>query len=150
MMTEEQALERLTALCSRSEHCQREMLDKMAKWEIPDDVQTRIMDYLISEKYIDDERYCRGFISDKREFNQWGRYKIEQALYMKGIGKDISGPIFDEIPVDEWLNILRPLIKEKRRTVTGRNDYEITQKLLRFAVGRGFSYDEAMQCVEEG
>ena len=150
MMTEEQALERLTALCSRSEHCQREMLDKMAKWEIPDDVQTRIMDYLISEKYIDDERYCRGFISDKREFNQWGRYKIEQALYMKGIGKDISGPIFDEIPADEWLNILRPLIKEKRRTVTGRNDYEITQKLLRFAVGRVFSYDEAMLCVEEG
>lgn len=34
---EKEALQRLTLLCSQSEHCESEMLEKMRRWEIPDD-----------------------------------------------------------------------------------------------------------------
>ena len=33
-MTEEQALLKLTTLCTKAEHCSQEMLDKMKKWEL--------------------------------------------------------------------------------------------------------------------
>ena len=36
-MTEQQALLKLTTLCTQSEHCSQEMLDKMKKWELPED-----------------------------------------------------------------------------------------------------------------
>lgn len=146
-ISEQQALQRLMQLCSQSEHCQHEMLEKMQKWELPEDAQARIMAYLIDERYVDDVRYCRGFIHDKREYNHWGQRKIEQALWAKGIGKDIYGPIFADIDDDVWIDILRPLLQQKRRSVKGRNDYEITQKLLRFALGRGFSYQQAKVCL---
>lgn len=146
-ITEQQALSRLTLLCSQGEHCQQELVEKMQKWGIADDAQARIMAYLVEERYVDDERYCRGFIHDKREYNHWGQRKIEQALWAKGIGKDISAPLFAEVDEEIWIGILRPLLQQKRRSTKGRNDYEIKQKLLRFALGRGFSYAQAKECL---
>lgn len=95
-MTEEQVLNKLTTLCARGEHCQQEMLDKMRKWEIEEDVQARVMEYLLKEKFIDEERYTRLFVEEKIKFNKWGRKKLEQALYMKRIPRSIYAPILDK------------------------------------------------------
>lgn len=147
-ITEQEALQRLTLLCSQAEHCQKEMLDKMDKWELTPEEQARIMQYLINEKYIDDTRYCRGYIHDKMAYNHWGRRKIEQMLWTKDIPRSISDPIFEKIPDSEWIDILRPLLQQKRKSTKGRNDYEINQKVIRFAISRGFLYEHIRQCIE--
>nr|MBP7472335.1 RecX family transcriptional regulator [Prevotella sp.] len=149
MKTEQQALFTLTALCSQSEHCSQEMIDKMKKWQMPEDVQARIMEYLIKEKYVDDSRFAKFFINDKIKYNKWGRRKVEQALWMKNIGKEISNPIFEEISDDTYIEVLRPLIIQKSKTVKGKNEYEKTMKLIKFALGRGFDMSIIRQCIEE-
>ena len=63
-MTEEQVLNKLTTLCARGEHCQQEMLDKMHRWEIDEATQARVMEYLLKEKFIDEERYTRCFVEE--------------------------------------------------------------------------------------
>ena len=148
-MTEEQALARLTALCASAEHCTGEMIDKMTKWEIPEEVQARIMEHLVSNKYVDDERYCRAFVHDKMEYNHWGRRKIEQALYVKHVDKAIQTKVLDEIPDSDFISILRPLLDQKRRQTRADNDYEMNIKLMRFAASRGFTIDQIRQCIEE-
>ncbi len=148
-MTEEQALARLTALCASAEHCTGEMIDKMTKWEIPEEVQARIMEHLVSNKYVDDERYCRAFVHDKMEYNHWGRRKIEQALYVKHVDKAIQTKVLDEIPDSDFIDILRPLLDQKRRQTRADNDYEMNIKLMRFAASRGFTIDQIRQCIEE-
>ena len=49
---------------------------------------------------------------------------------------------------EEYLNVLRPLLKQKRKSIKAENDYELNQKLVRFALGRGFTYDIIHQCLE--
>lgn len=147
-MTEQQALQQLTLLCAQSEHCEHDIQEKMTKWELPADVQARIMEYLISERYIDNTRYCRGYIHDKMEYNRWGQRKIEQGLWMKGISRDVSTPLFNEIDEQRWIDILQPLLQQKRKSTKGRNEWEINQKLLRFAAGRGFTFDQAKACLD--
>ncbi len=146
-MTEEQALKKLTLLCSQSEHCQQEIVDKMTRWEIDEEMQARIMQYLVEERYVDEVRYCRGFIHDKREYNHWGPRKIEQGLWAKGITKDVYAPLIAEVDEEAWIGILRPLLMQKQRSVKARNEYEKKQKLMRFALGRGFSYGQAKECI---
>lgn len=146
-ITEEQALQRLAALCSQGEHCQQELVEKMQKWEVPEDAQARIMEYLVKERYVDDDRYCRGMIHDKREYNHWGPRKIEQALWAKGIARETYAPLIAEVDDEKWIEILKPLLAQKRRSTKGKNDYEINQKLLRFALGRGFLYEHAKECI---
>ncbi|MCH3982590.1 MAG: RecX family transcriptional regulator [Prevotella sp.] len=148
-MTEQQVLYKLTAMCSQAEHCSQEMLDKMKRWDIPEDVQARVMQYLTQEKFIDDERYCRFFVKDKIKYNKWGRRKVEQALYMKHIPSSISGPVLDEIPAEDYLEVLRPLLKSKRKTVKAATEYERNMKLIKFALGRGFSMDIIKDCIDD-
>lgn len=148
-MTEEQALARLTALCASAEHCTGEMIDKMTKWEIPEEAQARIIEHLVSNKYVDDERYCRAFVHDKMEYNHWGRRKIEQALYVKHVDKAIQTKVLDEIPDSDFIDILRPLLDQKRRQTRADNDYEMNIKLMRFAASRGFTINQIRQCIEE-
>ena len=147
-MSEQEALLRLTSLCSTAEHCSHEMLEKMRRWEIDEDTQARIMEYLLKEKYIDDERYASFFAKDKIRYNKWGRRKVEQAMWQKHIDADIQQRVLGEIDDDEYLLILRPLLKSKRRTVKAANNYEMNMKLIRFAMGRGFTMDIIRQCLD--
>lgn len=147
-MTEQQILFKLTALCSASEHCSAEMTEKMTKWEVDEATQARIMEYLVKEKYIDDERFCRYFVRDKIRFNKWGRRKVEQALFMKRIPKTISNAVLDEVDDNDYLEILRPLIRQKAKSTKARNEYEKNMKLIKFALGRGFTYDIIRQVID--
>jgi regulatory protein len=148
MKTEQDAYLTLAALCAQAEHCQYEMLEKMRRWELPEDAQARVMQQLVSELYVDDERYTRAFIKDKIRYNKWGRRKVEQALWQKRIDEDIRQRVLDEVDDDEYLSVLRPLLKQKRKSIKASNDYELNQKLMRFALGRGFTFDIIRQCID--
>ena len=148
-LTEQEVLARLAALCSRAEHCTGEMIEKMRRWGVNEDQQERIIAYLVSHKYVDDERYCRFFVRDKMRYNRWGRRKIEQALYVKRVPRDIYAPILDELEVDEYVETLRSLLESKRRTLKSSTAYERNQKLIKFALGRGFEMDVIKKCVDD-
>jgi regulatory protein len=124
------------------------MLEKLRRWKLPEDAQARVMAKLVKERYVDDERYAQAFVKDKIRYNKWGRRKVEQALWQKRIDEDIRKRVLDEVDDDEYLIILRPLLKQKRKTIKAQNDYELNQKLMRFAVGRGFTFDIIRQCID--
>ncbi len=147
-ISEEEALLRLTSLCSTAEHCSHEMIEKMQRWQLADDAQARIIEYLVKEKYIDDERYARFFAKDKIRYNKWGRRKVEQAMWLKHIDGDIQRDVLDDIDDEEYLAVLRPLLKTKRKSVKASSDYEMNMKLIRFAMGRGFTMDIIRQCLD--
>ena len=146
-MTEQEAYLQLAALCAQAEHCQQEMRDKMRRWELDETAQNRIIDRLIKERYVDDERYARAFVKDKIRYNKWGRRKVQQGLWQKHIDADIQQRVLDEIDEKEYLDILRPLLKQKRKSIKAESDYELNQKLIRFALGRGFGFDIIRQCL---
>lgn len=146
-ITEQEAYLQLAALCAQAEHCQQEMRDKMRRWELDETAQNRIIARLVKERYIDDERYARAFIKDKIRYNKWGRRKVQQALWLKHIDADIQQRVLDEIDEKEYLDVLRPLLKQKRKSIKAESDYELNQKLVRFALGRGFGFDIIRQCL---
>jgi len=147
-MTEQEAYLQLAAICAQAEHCEQEMRDKMKRWELDETVQNRIIDRLTKERYIDNERYARAFVKDKIRYNKWGRRKVQQALWMKRIDASLQQQILDEIDEKEYLDVLRPLLKQKRKSVKAQSDYELNQKLVRFALGRGFTFDIIRQCLD--
>ena len=146
--TEQEAYLQLAALCAQAEHCQQEMRNKMKRWELDETVQNRIITRLIKERYIDDERYARAFVKDKIRYNKWGRRKVQQGLWMKRIDDDIQQRVLNEVDDAEYLAVLKPLLAQKRKNTKAQSDYELTRKLVRFALGRGFTYDIIRQCLD--
>ena len=147
-VSEQGAYLQLAQLCARSEHCQYELTEKMRRWEMADEAQARVMARLVGERYVDDERYTRAFVRDKIRYNKWGRRKVEQALWMKRIDKDIQQRVLSEVDDSEYLSVLRPLLRQKRRSVKAASDYELNQKLVKFALSRGFTFDIIRQCID--
>ena len=146
--TEEEAFLQLAALCANAEHCQYEMLEKMKRWELSEEAQARVMAQLIEERYVDDRRYARAFVKDKIRYNKWGHRKVQQGLWMKRIDKEIQDEVLDDIDEKEYLEVLKPLLKQKRKSIKANSDYELNQKLVRFAYGRGFTFDIIRQCLD--
>ena len=146
--TEQEAYLQLAALCAQAEHCQQEMCDKMRRWEMAPEVQERVIARLIKERFIDDERYARAFVKDKIRYNKWGRRKVQQGLWTKRIDDDIQQRVLDEIDDEEYLAVLKPLLAQKRKNTKAQSDYELNQKLVRFALGRGFTFDIIRQCLD--
>lgn len=146
-MTADEILYKMAAKCSTSEQCLNDVESKLAKYDLTEEERTRILRHLVEEKYIDDRRYAEAFVRDKYRFNKWGRIKIAQGLRMKGIDSEAISTAMKAIDEAEYLDILRDLIKAKRKSTRGKNDYEINGKLVRFATGRGFEYAAIRQCM---
>ena len=147
-MNEETALSQLAALCSTAEHCSYELREKMKRWELSEEAQERILERLKSERYFDDERYARAFVHDKVKYNKWGRRKVEQALWMKRIDEHTTRQVLDEVSDDEYADVLRPLLAQKRHSLKGFSEYEMRQRLVRFALQRGFDMRIVKLCME--
>ena len=145
--TEQEAYLQLAAVCAHAEHCEQEMRDKMKRWGMGGDVQERVLARLVKERYIDNERYAHAFVKDKIRYNKWGRGKVQQALWMKRIDEDIQQRVLDEIDEKEYLDVLVPLLKQKRKTIKANSDYELNQKLVRFALSSGFDFSIMRQSL---
>lgn len=146
-MTKEQIISKLTAACARAEHCKDDMIRRMQRWQVDESLQQEVISYLVREKYIDEERYARFFINDIVKYNRWGRRKVEQALYFKHIPREVYEPLLDEVASEDFEDVLMPLLKNKEKNLKYANDYERRMKLLRFAMQRGFSYEQADKCI---
>ena len=146
-MTYEQALRRSAAYCSRAERCSWDIRRKMDEWEIPTEQQNRIILQLQKEKFIDEERYCKAFVNDKSQYNRWGINKIRFELQKKQLPESFIREALKNLDPEENRERLRLLIEQKKKSVKGKNEWEIRQKLLRFAAGKGFSQGEIEEVI---
>lgn len=141
-ISENDAWIRLSAKCAMTEYCVADIRKMMSRWELPEGADERIVKRLQAERYIDECRYAHAYVRDKFRYNHWGWVRIERELRMRGIAQAFIDEAKEEISEEDSLSTLRKLIEAKRRTVKGKNDYEINAKLFRFAMGRGFCYDD--------
>lgn len=145
----DEALKKLSALCAKTEHSTGEMRDKMRRWGLSEKDQAAVIAKLVEHQYVDDERFARAFVRDKLLYNHWGERKIAQALWQKGITDDIARAALSEIGCEEYSEQLRPLLDNKARSIKADSEYERRQKLIRFALGRGFGMDEILSCLDD-
>lgn len=147
-MTRAEALSRMTALCSTAEHCESDVRERLQRAALVDADIDDIIDYLYKENYLDTARYCTAFSRDKMRFAHWGRIKIGQALRMRGLPQEDIRHALDALPEDEYDSICEAVVAQKARSLrSGEDTYTRRNKLLRFALGRGFTMDEALRAI---
>ena len=134
-------LSRLRNQCSRREYCVSDVREKALKALGGDEsaVET-VVESLKSDKYVDDRRYCAAYAREKASISGWGAVKIRYVLSHKGLSRvDIDAGIA-EIDENGAFARLEKLLAAKGRTL--KDDPQRKLKLLRFALGRGYQYDE--------
>jgi regulatory protein len=144
-----EALHKSAAYCSSSEHCISELKEKLDKWEVEPSDQTKIINYLIQEKYIDEVRYAMAFVKDKFRYNKWGKIKIAMALRMKKIASETIADAMYAIDEEEYNQMIIRLIKEKERSIKYSSQYERQAKLLRYMSSKGFETETIVRLISK-
>lgn len=137
----EKALDKMRRLCSRREYCVSDIRAKLMK-ELDGDVQKveTAINKLKEEKYVDDLRYATAYARDKAAISGWGATKIRYMLSAKGVAKDVISEALNEVDEAKASSRLEKLLENKYKSLKDDPQWKI--KLLRFALGRGYSYDE--------
>ena len=144
------ALQRLEALCARAEHCTYELRQKLWTWKIPQRDAEKIIDSLLSRKFVDDERFVRSFINDKINFSRWGERKILMALVAKRLpGSLIRDILANEVDKEKIKQNLLDVLLSKARTLKEPHTFEGRTKLFRYAVSRGYYPDLISEVIRK-
>lgn len=149
IITEETAYARMARVCSQKECAPFDIARKLRRMELPEPLVDKIIDRLKKEKYLDERRFIRSYIHDKLYFNKWGKRKIMLFLKQKQLPQALIEEAFSELSGESFGESLKPILEKKWKSVKGKSDYEKRSKLIRYALGRGFSMEEVMACMEK-
>lgn len=145
---QKEAYGRAAALCSRAEKSPGSVAEKLRQWELSDHEAQAVLQRLLAEKYLDEDRFARSYVRDKFRFNQWGRVKIAYQLK----GEKISSPAIEtalgEIDDESYRETLLKLLTDKMKKTPAANDYDRKAKLFRFAQSRGFEGDLVLRLID--
>lgn len=137
----QKVLSRLRNQCSRREYCVSDVREKAMKALDGDEFAAEtVVESLKRDKYVDDSRYCAAYARENASISGWGVVKIRYMLSHKGLSREDIDAGIAGIDEDGASARLEKLLAAKSRTL--KDDPQRKLKLLRFALGRGYQYDE--------
>jgi len=132
------ALSKAMQICSRREMCISDIETKLELWGVTNTDASKIINTLLKENFINEERYAKAFVSDKFNYNKWGKIKIASHLKAKRISAATISLALEEIDNSQYISAIEAILKSHKKTIKAKNDYELKAKLLRFGLSRGF------------
>ncbi len=139
-----------------------ELVTKLKQIGCPEDKREEILEELKSQGFWDEERFARSFTRGKFRQKGWGKIKIRQGLWRKGVVNEMVDLVLEEeIDADEYQNFIKnELTKRVKKlvlvqgTAVGQNesttegkkpdkgevDFKTQQKVIQSLVQRGFEY----------
>jgi len=141
-MTErqKQILIKAASFCAYQERTSKEVRQKLQEWEVADDDAKPVIAELIAQNYLNEERFARSFARGKFRVKKWGRLKIRQEMKLRGLSNELIQKGLTEIDGDAYEEVLRDLLEKKARSLRGES-LAVKQKIVRFALSRGFESD---------
>jgi regulatory protein len=140
-----QVLKKAMAMCSQSERCRLGVIAKLRLWGLSEQEISMAIDYLVKERFLDEERFVDFYIHDKLRLNKWGKIKLVHMLRQKQIPEELIRSALSCIDDELYEKILYDLLKAKIKSVKGLSDYERSGKLAMFAQSHGFEVELAFE-----
>lgn len=139
--TPSQAKLKAESYCAYQERAQQEVRDKLYEWGLyAEDVEQIISD-LISENYLNEERFAKAYVLGKFRMKDWGKVKIKQHLKVKRVSEPLLKIAMREIDTEEYENKLVELIRKKMPSTEGKITLAEKAKLVRYLQSKGYESD---------
>ena len=143
----QKVLSRLQGQCSKREYCTGDVREKALKALDGDsEAAEKVVSSLVADRYVDDERYCAAYAREKASISGWGAVKIRYALSGKGLGREDIDSGLAEIDSEAARGRLQKILQVKRHSLEGDPQWKL--KLIRFALGRGYGYEEVSAAIK--
>ena len=137
-LTPDQVLDKIAKYCAYQERCVKDVRDKLKTFDLPQEEKDEILDYLLDNRFVNDERFAKSFVRGKINQSGWGVNKIRFHLIQKGIDKEIIDEALGQTDEEIYRQRLIDILKTKSKIVKAANDFEKKRKLAAYAMQKGF------------
>ena len=142
-------LRRAASFCAYQERTQREVRERLGEWEVFGDEAEEMIAWLIEQNYLNEERFAKTFAGSKFRVKRWGRHKIRQHLKQRGITGYNLEQAMKEIEPDDYRQTLIDLLEKKKRSLQGESPLVMKQKLVRYAISKGYESEMVWAVIGE-
>ena len=144
-----EALEKARKMCAADEKCRFDVRKKLFDWGVSSGDTEKIINKLVSDKFLDEWRFARLFAEGKFRNNKWGKIKISHELIRKNIAKNIIEDALRRIDETEYLGVLKKELTKKQRSISAEDDWQLKAKLHRYASSKGYENELINQVLDK-
>ena len=148
-LSSDQVLDKMAKYCAYQERCVKDVTEKLKNFDISPKDKEKILNYLIDNRFVNDERFAKAFVRGKINQSGWGLNKIRFHLMQKGIDKALIDEALQAFDEEAYRQRLAEVLKTKAKTIKAANIFEKKRKLAAFAIQRGFEANLVWEILKE-
>jgi regulatory protein len=134
-------LEKGMAWCAYQERCQQEVRDKLYEWGLWPEAVENIIAELITQNFLNEERFAQAYAGGKFRIKKWGRVKIKLELKKRKISEYCIRKAMKEIDADDYIATLKKMLADYSKKLKEKHPLKRKYKIVRYAQSRGFEQD---------
>jgi regulatory protein len=131
----------------------KELSDKLASRNVPDDVAGRLLDRFEEVGLVDDGAFARSWIASRSGASGaargLARRALAQELRRKGVDDETARAALDEIDADDEEAAARTLVRKKLRSLSRVDDATATRRLIGMLARKGYGSGLAYAVVRD-
>jgi len=147
--TASEALVKIFRYCAYQERSHREVKTKLFEYGLPSTEVEEIMSHLITEGFLNEERYAKAFAGGKFRIMKWGKLKIKRELESYGVSPRNIARGLAEINSSEYSQTLLRLVKKKLNQIKDDSIHKKKNKAARFVIGKGYESELVWEIVND-
>ena len=134
----QKALSQLQRYCAYQDRCHQECRTKLLELGVYGDALEEILDDLIANDFLDEERFAKSYARGKFRMKQWGRIRIVSELKLRKISAYCIKEALKEIDEADYMQTILDLIEKYGRTHPDLEGFDLRQKTTNYVLSRGF------------
>jgi regulatory protein len=127
----------------------KELRDKLAKRQVPDELAERLLDRFGEVGLVDDEAFARSWVESRQRSRGLARRALAQELRRKGVDDETVRTALDELDPDQEEQAARRLVAKKARSMRGLDPGVATRRLVGMLARKGYSPGLAFRIVRD-
>lgn len=137
--SKEEALQKAKQYCAYQERCHSEVREKLYSFGMNKKEVDELLSELISDNYLNEERFAILYAGGKFRIKHWGKVKIKYSLKQKQISEYCIKKALAAIDERDYTKTLEKLFEQKLKTLKAeKNIFTKKRKLQDHLMQKGF------------
>jgi regulatory protein len=147
--TVSESLARIYRYCAYQERSHQEVKNKLYEFGLTTDEVEELLTKMITEGFLNEERFAKAFAGGKFRIKKWGRVKIIRELESQGLTKRCISRGLDEIELSDYRKTLKKLLLKKAEQTTEENLFKKRDKVAKYAIGKGYEPEMVWEMIKD-
>lgn len=149
ILTLAEAREKIYRYCAYQERCHQEVKRKLFEYGLSRKENDELLTELITEGYLNEERFAKAFAGGKFRMKKWGRIKITNELEFRGLTANCIRSGLKEIEEENYIKTLEEILQKKFAQTDAENSFIKKDKIASYAIQKGYEPDLVWKILKE-